>query len=82
MWSTPFGHHTRHKMDMPSPATNSDLDQAIARLISRRYGDGGVYVPRQQSRRGSLAEAIAKGFVSEEGFLTSKGRRLLARFDL
>ena len=69
-------------MDMPSPSTNSDFDQAIARLISRRYGDGGVYVPRQHSRRGSLAEAIAKGFVSEEGFLTSKGRRLLARFDL
>ena len=72
----------RTKMDMPNASAHPDLDQAIARLIARRYGDGGVYVPRQASRRGTLADAIAAGFVSEDGFITSKGRRLLARFDL
>lgn len=69
-------------MEMPSTSAQTDLDQAIARLIARRYGDGGVYVPRQQARRGTLKDAIAAGFVSEDGFITSKGRRLLARFDL
>lgn len=69
-------------MDMQNTSSLSDQDQAIARLIARRYGDGGVYVPRQQPRRSVLKDAIAGGFVSEDGFITSKGRRLLARFDL
>jgi hypothetical protein len=69
-------------MDMQNTISAPDHDQAIARLIARRYGDGGVYVPRQQPRRGVLQDAIAGGFVSEDGFITRKGRRLLARFDL
>ncbi len=69
-------------MDMQNTIFPPDHDQAIARLIARRYGDGGVYVPRQQPRHGALQDAIAGGFVSEDGFVTPKGRRLLARFDL
>lgn len=70
------------KMDIQNSSTAPDHEQAIAELIARRYGDGGVYVPRQQPRRGAMKDAIAGGFVSEDGFITSKGRRLLARFDL
>ena len=69
-------------MDMRNTISSSDHDEAIARLIARRYGDGGVYVPRQQPRRGVLQDAIDGGFVSEDGFITRKGRRLLARLDL
>lgn len=69
-------------MDMQNTISSSDHDQAIARLIARRYGDGGVYVPRQQPRCGVLKDAIDGGFVSEDGFITRKGRTLLARFDL
>ena len=67
---------------MQNTISSPEHDQAIARLIARRYGDGGVYVPRQQPRRGVLQDAIDGGFVSEDGFITRKGRRLLARFDL
>jgi hypothetical protein len=76
------GAPVRTQMDMQNTSNFQDHEQAIARLIARRYGDGGVYVPRQQPRRGALKDAIAGGFVSEDGFITSKGRRLLARFDL
>jgi hypothetical protein len=54
-------------------------EQAIARLLSCRYGDGGVYLPRD-ARGEALDAAIAGGFVSEDGFVTRKGRRLLARY--
>ena len=65
----------------PENAGSKGLDQfetAIARLLDHRYGDGIVYEPRQ-SQRGLLQAAIAGGFVSEEGFVTRKGRALLAR---
>ena len=58
---------------------NPDSDQAIGRLISRHYGDGGVYVPRSAGERETLKAAQLAGFVNEEGFLTRKGRNLVAR---
>ena len=54
-------------------------DQAIAKLISRHYGDGGIYLPRAGARGDTLNHAIHAGFVSDDGFITQKGRRLLAR---
>lgn len=56
-----------------------EQEQAIARLLACRYGDGGVYVPRNAPASGILKDAIAGGFVSEDGFVTREGRRLLAR---
>jgi hypothetical protein len=56
-------------------------DQAIARLLSFRYGDGGIYVPRHAPESALLRDALASGFVSEDGFVTRKGRRLLAKTD-
>jgi hypothetical protein len=54
-------------------------EQAIAQVIAHHYGDGGVYVPRDLERFDAMQQAIANGFLSEEGFVTRKGRRLLAR---
>lgn len=56
-------------------------DAAIARVIARRYGDGGVYIPPGPARRDALKAAISAGFVSQDGFLTRKGRQLVARFE-
>ena len=60
----------------------TDSERAIARVIAHRYGDGGVYIPRQERRPVALELAIADGFVSQDGFITRKGRRLLARIDI
>ncbi|MCB1748800.1 MAG: hypothetical protein H6977_15690 [Gammaproteobacteria bacterium] len=62
-----------------SAAPQSDQERAIARVIACHYGDGGVYLPRQSGRRETLRVAVASGFVDTQGFLTPKGRRLLAR---
>ncbi|MGR8919249.1 MAG: hypothetical protein ACU85V_06505 [Gammaproteobacteria bacterium] len=56
----------------------SQADSAIARVIANHTGDGGVYVPRSGDRAATLARAIEGGFVSVDGFITRKGRRLLA----
>lgn len=67
---------------MEAPHSNHpEQEQAIARLLTCRYGDGGVYVPRDTHRTVALKDAIAAGFISEDGFVTRKGRRLLARTD-
>ena len=47
-------------------------------LLSHHYGDGIVYL----YHRGALdlyKQAIEMGYVSEEGYLTRKGRTLLAQ---
>jgi len=56
----------------------TSTESAIAQLMNRRYGDGVVYVPRERSKQ-VLQTAIAEGYVSAEGFVTRKGRALLAR---
>ena len=47
-------------------------------MLSNRYGDGTLYLSNA-SERGLLDMAIQGGFVSDEGFVTRKGRALLAR---
>ncbi|MEQ8235068.1 MAG: hypothetical protein RLW61_15020 [Gammaproteobacteria bacterium] len=59
----------------------SQSEQSIARVIARRYGDGGIYLPRRQDQRDALRRAIDAGFVSADGFLTRAGRRLVARWE-
>lgn len=55
----------------------TSTESAIAQLLNHRYGDGRVYIPRDQPAQ-LLHKAIAAGFVSEEGYVTRKGRALLA----
>lgn len=51
---------------------------AIADLLARHYGDGIVYLP---SGEGLALYHTAKqeGFINEEGYLSRKGRQLLAQ---
>lgn len=53
-------------------------EREIADLLASRYGDGGVYVPRNGATS-RFFDAMADGFISEDGFVTRKGRALIAR---
>jgi len=63
---------------MSAHSLNQDLELQVAGLLANRYGDGTLYFARN-GERGLLDIAIQRGFVSEEGFVTRKGRALLAR---
>ncbi len=65
---------------MYNPTQSSPGSHAeIARLLANRYGDGGIYLPRSNGMKKTLRTAIDAGFVSADGFVTRKGRALLAR---
>ena len=56
-----------------------DLESDIARVLEYRYGDGLVYLPKHQPE--SLYKiAKIRGFIDPEGYLTRKGRSLLAKY--
>ena len=58
-----------------------DVDSEIAKVLEHRYGDGLVYLPKHQPE--SLFElAKQRGFIDQEGYLTRKGRSLLAKYEL
>lgn len=53
----------------------------IAQLLEFRFGDGLVYLPKNRPKQ-LYSLAKEKGFIDREGYLTRKGRTLLARFHL
>ncbi|MGK0298103.1 MAG: hypothetical protein ACI9XC_001721 [Gammaproteobacteria bacterium] len=58
----------------------SDVTESqIATILQYRYGDGMVYLPKHKPR---LLYSIAteRGFIDGEGYLTRKGRALIARY--
>lgn len=58
---------------------DEDMEPDIAKALEYRYGDGLVYLPKHQPE--SLYNMAAnKGFVDQEGYLTRKGRSLLAKY--
>lgn len=61
-------------------SASSEID--IARLIGRHYGDGAIYLSQDGHEQETFSRAISGGFVSSEGFLTRKGRELLAQLNL
>ncbi len=63
---------------MNANGLDQDLEHRVAELLSNRYGDGTLYLSKA-GERGLLDMAIQGGFVSDEGFVTRKGRALLAR---
>lgn len=73
-------HVTRKLIDQTSgpDQTPNVRAAAIAELLARHYGDGIVYLP---SGAGLALYNTAKqeGFINEEGYLSRKGRLLLAR---
>jgi len=54
-------------------------DAQIAAILHYRYGDGLVYLPKSNSKDlYVLARKI--GYIDGEGYLTRKGKALLARY--
>jgi len=56
-----------------------DLERDIANLLQFHYGDGLVYLPSNQSES-LLRMAKNLGFIDSEGYLTKKGRFLIAKY--
>jgi hypothetical protein len=54
-------------------------ERQIAELLECRFGDGMVYLPKTKPRQ-LLYLAVINGFIDTEGYLTRKGRLLLARY--
>ncbi|MGH8660029.1 MAG: hypothetical protein ACREV4_16595 [Gammaproteobacteria bacterium] len=51
----------------------------LVEILSHHYGDGFVYL-LNASLEAWYKVAIAKGYVSDDGYLTRKGRALLASY--
>jgi len=54
------------------------VETQMVEVLRNRYGDGNIYLPQGVSRQ-VLAKAVELGYLSEEGYVTRKGRMLLAR---
>jgi hypothetical protein len=61
-----------------TPDETQAAESDIAVLLEHRYGDGIVYLPKGGPKE-LYARAVKQGFISEDGYLTRKGRALLAR---
>lgn len=60
--------------------TNQEFPESqIAALLEDRFGDGLVYLPKNRSRA-LYSLARRHGFIDQEGYLTRKGRTLIARY--
>ena len=60
---------------------NPDIPESqIAALLQYRYGDGLVYLPRQHHSGDLYSQARQQGYIDPEGYLTRKGRALIARY--
>ena len=66
-------------MNALSTDLEQDMESDIAKVLEHRYGDGLVYLPKHQPE--SLFKmATSEGFIDHEGYLTRKGRSLLAKY--
>lgn len=63
------------KRGQQNPASESQ----IAAVLENRFGDGLVYLPRNVPTA-AYECARERGYVDAEGYLTRKGRTLLARY--
>jgi len=60
-------------------AEKQEPESQIATILEYRYGDGLVYLPRHKPSS-LYSEAKSKGFIDAEGYVTRKGRALIARY--
>ncbi len=56
-----------------------DPESQIAMILAYRYGDGMVYLPRHKPKS-LYSEAKLRGYIDAEGYVTRKGRALIARY--
>ena len=54
-------------------------ERQIASILECRYGDGLVYLPKHKPNQ-LYCMAKKLGFIDMDGYLTRKGRTLLARY--
>ena len=54
-------------------------EQQIASILEYRFGDGLVYLPKHKPNQ-LYCMAKKLGFIDMDGYLTRKGRSLLARY--
>lgn len=62
-------------VDQPS----QEPENQIAMILHYRYGDGTVYLPKHRPSS-MYSEAKSRGFIDAEGYVTRKGRALIARY--
>jgi hypothetical protein len=60
-------------------AGSENLEGEIASVLESRFGDGLVYLPNDRPGYFFLL-AKKEGFIDADGYLTRKGRALLARY--
>jgi hypothetical protein len=63
---------------MRSPPENP-TEVECAKVVARHYGDGTVYLPAG-TPWALFYVCIQRGLISDEGFVTRKGRELLAHY--
>ncbi len=51
----------------------------IANVLKNRYGDGMVYIPENDDHY-DYDFAKDKGFISDEGYITRKGKQLVSKY--
>lgn len=55
-------------------------ESQIAMILQYRYGDGLVYLPKHNKSGTLYSEAKLRGYIDTEGYVTRKGRALIAQY--
>ena len=61
---------------MSEAVKHPSIESEIAAMLEARFGDGLMYLSRNNSRS-LFQKAVEMGFIDHEGYLTRKGRSLL-----
>ncbi len=56
----------------------ANYEATVVQLLTHHYGDGIVYLPRGASKD-LYKRAVRDGYISEDGYLTAKGKGLLGQ---
>ena len=68
-------------MHTPDKQLSDPSEEELLEVLEHHFGDGIVYVPKESgtAARRNFVRAIELGYISEDGYLTRKGRALVAR---
>lgn len=66
-------------MTASQPGLLEQPESQIATILAYRYGDGMVSLPRHKPNT-FYSEAKLRGYIDAEGYVTRKGRALIARY--
>ena len=62
-----------------TPVERQEPESQIAMILQYRYGDGLVYLPKHKPNS-LYPEAKMRSFIDAEGYVTRKGRALIAHY--